>query len=150
MSTSASKTSAPVTTETTTIDRRVAADNGAIVLGDGSKLETMSDDVAMQAISAALATTQTGAVLADSLTGKALEFAKTASGQSYKSVTEALDAVRENNASASATQETALALVAKNASPGSANTEMAMKLAAGVAVAAIVGGAVMMAARKAK
>lgn len=137
MSTSASKSSANTSATTENIDKRIVADGGAIVLGDGSKLETVSDDIALGAINAMLQTTQTGAALAGKLNEDSLTLAQNLSGQSAKIQTEALDTVRESNASTSAMTENAMALIAKNAQPATAINSTALYIAGGIAALAV-------------
>ena len=147
MSTSASKSPAETSSSTTNIDKRIVADNGAIVLGDGSKLETVSDDIALGAIDAMLKTTTAGAALASKLSEDSYSFAKNITGQSNATTTEALDTVRENNAAMSSVMETTATMLQKNANPQADTNNTAIKLAAGVAAAAVV-GAVLIAVRK--
>ena len=147
MSTSASKSAATTTSQTENIDKRIVADNGAIVLGDGSKLETVSDDIALGAIDAMLKGTQSGMALAGKGNEDSLNFAKNISGQSVTIQQQALDTVRESNASTSGLTEVMLAAMQKNTQPATTSNDAAMKIVAGVAAAAVV-GAVLITRRK--
>lgn len=62
---SGSKASTQANQTSTTTDKRVAADNGAIVLGEGARLEQLSDDVAIKAIESTTGAAR--AINADSL-----------------------------------------------------------------------------------
>lgn len=137
MSTSASKSEASTSSSSTSIDKRIAADGGAIVLGDGSKLETVSDDIALGAIDAMLKTTVNGMALTGKVNDDALAFAKNITGQSNALQTQALDTIRESNASATGLMETTLAAMQKNTQPASTTNDLALKIGAGIAVAGL-------------
>jgi hypothetical protein len=142
MSTSASKSSAETKSETSNVDKRIVADNGAIVLGDGSKLETVSDDIALGAIHDMLSASQTGMALAGKVNEDSLNFAQNISGQSVTIQSQALDTVRESNASTSGLTEVMLAAMQKNTQPATTSNDSAMKIVAGVAAVAVIGAVV--------
>ena len=89
MSTSASKSSANTSTSSTSIDRRIAADGGSIVVGDGSHLEVLSDDVALASMSNSSETARNAMSLAATVNDDALSANKAVVGAALDSVSEA-------------------------------------------------------------
>ena len=139
MSASASKSEANQTSTTANYDNRVAADNGAVVVGSGSSatFESMDKEVALAAITGAGDMAKRQADLAHSVTDDSLSFAKGIVDSGATLIGKQLDTSREvqqdNNALA-----TALSTLAVNSANPNATVNDTVKQVAIAGVAGVV------------
>ena len=149
MSGSKSNSSTASTTSSANYDNRVAADAGALILSGGSKVEQLSDDVAIATIREAGDVNTTGAKLAatinaDSLEtvrdvfGDAIKFADNTQGQVKDISEKAVDAGRETTEVNSGLASDLAALVARNANPNATISDNLVKYGAAAVVAVAV------------
>ena len=137
MSLSASKSSANTSTTTNNTDRRVAADNGAIVLGDGSTYQSMDAEVAKLAISSAVDTERVNADLLNSVHTGNLQFASHVTDTAADLVTKQLQSNATTLSDNNQLAETLTKLAVASANPNATSNDALKQVATVAAVGAV-------------